>query len=143
MEIRLRTANASDLQTLAAIEQQSFPDPSWTESDFLRYDCTVAEVDSKPVGFIVSRETYCGSADTPPEREILNLAVAAEFRRRSIGSKLIQYESQRGADLFLEVRESNAPAIHLYRNAGFTELSLRRDYYENPRESAIVMRLKW
>jgi ribosomal-protein-alanine N-acetyltransferase len=147
--IRLRTAVVKDMETLAAIEQESFPDPSWTAADFLRYDCTVAEIQmpetEMPViaGFLVSMETFPGTAETPPEREILNLAVAVDFRRLGIAKRLLNREIQRRATLHLEVRESNVAAVHLYRNAGFTDMSVRRNYYDNPVESAIVMCLKW
>ena len=147
--IRLRTVVANDLETLAAIEQDSFPDPSWTAADFLRYDCSVAEIQMPDtempivVAFLVSRETFPGTTETPPEREILNLAVAVDFRRLGIASRLLNREIQRGATLFLEVRESNVAAVHLYKNAGFTDISRRRNYYDNPVESAIVMCLKW
>lgn len=148
VKFRLRTAKVSDLPCLAAIELESFTDPSWSAPDFLRYDCTVAEIDTRcagvtVAGFLVSRENYRGTSDTPPEREILNLAVAARFRRLGIASGLLAKELQRGADVFLEVRASNAAAIHLYKNAGFTEIAQRRDYYANPVESGIVMRVKW
>ncbi len=133
----------ADAAALAAIELQSFPDPSWTSEDFLRYDCTVAELDTVIVGFLVSRETFSGTPDTPPEREVLNIAVKPEFRRQGFGALLLDHEVKRKANIFLEVRESNGPAIQLYKNAGFIQLSRRRDYYDNPRESAIVMRLKW
>ena len=148
LTFRLRLAIESDLSSLAAIEQESFPDPSWTAPDFLRYDCTVAEVDvgletSEIAGFLVSRENFPGSANCRPEREVLNLAVSARFRRSGIASGLLANEVGRRTDVFLEVRESNAPAIHLYKKAGFTVVAQRTDYYDNPIESAIVMRLKW
>lgn len=148
LTVRLRPAHSSDLATLAAIELESFPDPSWTEKDFLRYDCTVAEIEtasgeSAVAAFLVSRQTFKGSRDAPPEREILNLAVAKRFRRQGLGYRLLEAELLRKNDVYLEVRETNAAAIHLYKKAGFTQVALRRDYYHNPTESAIVMRMKW
>ena len=147
LTIRLRIAVAQDAGTLAAIEQESFPDPSWTAPDFMKYDCVVAEIEmeggKKTIGgFLVSRETFQGTQSTPPEREILNLAVAVEFRRAGIATLLLNHEIGRGSTLFLEVRKSNAAAIHLYAKAGFTEIARRADYYDNPVESAIVMRMK-
>jgi ribosomal-protein-alanine N-acetyltransferase len=146
--VRLRPAMPSDAAALAQIELEAFPDPSWTGADFLRYDCTVAEVEISPAeiaiaGFLVSRGNYAGSLNTPPEREILNLAVSAQFRRLGIAKRLLAAELARGAHVYLEVRESNSPAIQLYRNAGFTEVGRRREYYDSPVESAIVMRMKW
>ncbi len=145
--ILLRKAIPGDLDALTAIEQESFPYPSWTAPDFLKYDCTVAEIQTvekttKIAGFLVSTENFRGTPETPPEREILNLAVAIEFRRLGVGSRLLKNEIQRGATLFLEVRETNTAALHLYRNAGFKNISVRRNYYDNPIESAIVMCMK-
>jgi len=81
-------------------------------------------------------------AISPDEREILNLAVAMEYRRLGVASALIEHDRKRGGTVFLEVRESNAAAIDLYKSTGFVEISKRRGYYDNPPESAIVMRMK-
>jgi ribosomal-protein-alanine N-acetyltransferase len=147
LSFRLRPAEKDDAHALATIELESFPDPSWTPDEFLRYDCTVAEVPSESgailAGFLVSRITFRGTSDAPPEREILNLAVTGRFRRFGLASALLANEYQRGASLFLEVRESNGAAIQLYKNAGFSEIARRPDYYDNPPESAIVMCMKW
>jgi ribosomal protein S18 acetylase RimI-like enzyme len=148
LTLRLRPVSPSDLPFLAAIEVEAFPDPSWTAPDFLRYDCMVAEVQSGPdefavAGFLVSRENYKGTEDAPPEREILNLAVDKRFRRAGVASSLLRHEVERRTDIYLEVRQSNIPAIQLYTNVGFTEIARRSNYYDNPLESAIVMRMKW
>jgi len=143
LTVRLRPATPADAAALAAIELESFPDPSWTDDDFLRYDCIVAEIGTIVGGFLVSREISSGTADTPPEREILNLAIKPEFRRLGLAATLLANELKRAANIFLEVRESNVAAVQLYKNAGFIEISRRRDYYDNPVESAIVMRTKW
>jgi ribosomal-protein-alanine N-acetyltransferase len=142
-EWHLRPATPADVDQLAAIEQEAFPDPSWTAADFLRYDCTVSIVGTSVGGFLVSRETFTGDATAPPDREILNLAVAIGFRRMGLASALLASEMKREANLFLEVRETNVAAIQLYKNAGFIEISRRTNYYDNPVESAIVMRMKW
>jgi ribosomal-protein-alanine N-acetyltransferase len=139
---QLRPAATADAPALAEIELEAFPDPSWTAEDFLLYNCTVAEVNGQVAGFLVSRETFAGDKDAPPEREIVNLAVRTGFRRQGLAKQLIQHEMRRAASIFLEVRESNAAAIQLYKNAGFKEVSRRRDYYDNPVESAIVMSVK-
>jgi len=143
LSVLIRPAEDKDRETLAAIENECFPDPSWKAEDFLVYDCLVAEVDGTIAAFIVSRQTFAGSADAPPEREILNLAVSTGFRRMGIARLLLQRERERGADLFLEVRESNAAARTLYQKFGFEKISRRNAYYQNPEESGIVMKLKW
>jgi ribosomal-protein-alanine N-acetyltransferase len=142
LTFELRPAAPADAPALAEIELEAFPDPSWTAEDFLRYDCTVAAVNGEIAGFLVSREIFAGGGGAPPEREIVNLAVRKSFRRQGLAAQLLRHELRRGASLFLEVRESNGAAIQLYKNAGFSEVSRRCDYYDNPVESAIVMLVK-
>ena len=140
----LRTATTLDGPFLLEIELQSFSNPTWDTESLLKYDCTVAEVDGRVVGFLISHETFPAIANAPAEREILNLAVAPDHRRAGIAIALLSRELNRGATHFLEVRESNVPARALYRKCGFVEIGRRAAYYDNPPESAIVMRLqKW
>ena len=54
--------------------------------------------------------------------------------------ELVKYTEQEGVTrLFLEVRASNEPAIHLYQNMGFVQTGIRKNYYEEPREDGIMM----
>ena len=77
------------------------------------------------------------------EGEIMNIAVHPTFRRQGIAeqimSKLLECAPS-AKEVFLEVRSSNIPAITLYKNAGFEEISVRKNYYQNPSEDAIIMR---
>lgn len=77
------------------------------------------------------------------EGDITNVAVRTQYRRRRLAVRLIK-EFERllpgnTEKIFLEVRESNAPAIALYRKCGFEKISVRKNFYTNPRENAIVM----
>jgi ribosomal-protein-alanine N-acetyltransferase len=138
----LRKARRSDIPALLAIEHASFNDDNWRADDFAEEECVVAEVDGAVVGFLVSRETYPGDGKDPPEREIINLAVAPAFRRMGIGKLLLKRELKHRAVLFLEVRESNLAAQKLYSSFGFQEVGRRPKFYANPAETAIVMRMK-
>ncbi len=142
MTPRLRRATRADMHVLLEIESKCFPQPHWISEDFFRYPCTVAELDSQIVGFIVVRETFRGDKNSPAEREILNLAVESRFRHLGLATCLLQNEIESGAVYFLEVRESNAAARALYSKLGFVEIGRREEYYGNPTETAIVMRLK-
>jgi len=100
----------------------------------------VAEVaEGRIVGYVVA-------LDAADEGEILNLAVAPAMRRTGLGRALVQQMlealSDRGVrQVFLEVRESNAPARALYAAHGFKEVGRRKQYYRRPVEDAIVLRL--
>ena len=136
VEVTLRPLKAADLPRVLEIERSSFSTPQWYAEDFTRFDSTVALIDGMVAGFLVSRQLVRG------EREILNVAVHPEYLRRGVAQKLIQAEVARwpGAH-FLEVRESNSPARRLYERLGFEQVGTRPEYYENPPETGIVMRI--
>lgn len=78
------------------------------------------------------------------DAEILNLAVKPTHRRRGIGRELVQrvlehWKGEAVRRVFLEVRESNAAAIKLYRGCGFRHASRRKKYYSVPEEDALVL----
>lgn len=138
----LRNAIEADIPSLLAIERQSFPQPHWSTADFFKYSCTIAEVDGQVAGFLVVRQTFPGDNSSPAECEILNVAVAPNFRRSRIATLLLKNELASGSIYFLEVRESNVVAQTLYRKLGFHEIGRREKYYRNPLETAIVMQVK-
>lgn len=140
---RIRPAELTDIPAVHAIEQKVFADP-WSTQDFR--DCVtfaqflVAEADGQVAGYVVALE----AAD---EGEILNLAVAEGGRRRGLGRALVQAMvaslQDRGVrQVFLEVRDSNAPARALYAAFGFKEVGRRKGYYRRPVEDAIILRLE-
>ncbi len=142
MTPHLRAATPDDVGVLLEIEKQSFTRPHWSGEDFLKFRCTLAEVEGQIAGFIVAREVFPGAHGSQAEHEILNVAVAPPFRRLGIATLLLRYELRDDAVSFLEVRESNAAARNLYSKLGFVEIGTRKRYYENPVETAIVMRMK-
>ena len=80
----------------------------------------------------------------PPEADILNLVVAPERRGQGIGRALLQAALTRAAQdgarrIWLEVRESNAAAVHLYETSGFRQTGRRARYYRDPPEDALVL----
>lgn len=141
MTLVLRPATPNDLPVLLEIERQSFSHQRWQAKDFLADECFVAEIDGRVVGFLVSRQ-ICGERGEASEREILNIAVAPPWRRKGIARALLMGELQRKSVLYLEVRESNEAAQRLYRALGFVEIGRRPEYYQEPREGAIVMQMK-
>lgn len=77
------------------------------------------------------------------EGDITSAASAPEYRRIGLATRLIErFEEllpEYAENIFLEVRESNAAAVALYEKCGFTKLSLRKNFYTDPNENAIVM----
>jgi ribosomal-protein-alanine N-acetyltransferase len=133
--IRIRKAVEADVRAIAEIQLACPETAQWPASAYLNQDCWIAEVDNRVAGYLVCR------AVAPDEREILNIAVHPDFRRRGLARTLLEAECNRNrADYFLEVRASNEAARGLYSVMGFTEEGLRREYYENPPESGIVMK---
>lgn len=77
------------------------------------------------------------------EADITSVAVDENYRRNGIALRLMQdFEKSLPeyiSEIFLEVRETNIPAISLYNKCGFEKLSVRKNFYENPTENAVVM----
>jgi len=136
IEVTIRAATVADLDAIAAIQSASPEAAQWSPADYLKHDCTVAQVNGRVAGFLVAREVG------PGEREILNLAVDPAERRTGIARSLLRHarERLRGA-WFLEVRASNTAAIRLYESMGFETAGRRGGYYHEPAEEAIVMRI--
>ena len=126
----------------AAVEKASFSVP-WSErslrdelnSPYANYFSVT--VDGKFAG-------YGGFLDLSGEGEITRIAVLPEYRRLGLGKKLMEAMIDRARELsletmFLEVRESNIPAISLYESFGFSTVGRRPDYYTMPTEAAVLM----
>ena len=128
---------------IAQLEKLCFSDP-WSESS-IAYELRnrlsywlVAEDEGVVVGYIGSQMVF-------PESDIMNVAVHPQHRRLGIGEilveTLIRHLVNLGCEsLTLEVRVSNEPAIALYEKLGFAQVGLRRNYYRNPKEDAMIMR---
>ena len=131
----IRRGEAGDLERVAAIQAACPEAADWDVADYLKHDFLVAVEGPGIAGFLVSRTV------AHDEREILNLAVAPEFRRKQIARGLLQnfLRDFHGA-VYLEVRESNSVAIRFYNSMQFKELSHRKKYYDEPLEAAIVMK---
>ena len=137
----LRPAGEADLEAILRIQEASPEASQWAPREYLALDCTVAvwRADNAVAGFLASRQTAQGAAQG--EREILNLAVDPSARRKGVARRLLEEELRRAeGSWFLEVRESNPVAIALYEGAGFCRVGRRKEYYNDPSESGIVMR---
>jgi ribosomal-protein-alanine N-acetyltransferase len=131
----IRRGEPGDLDEVAAIQNASPEAARWSVSDYLQYDFRVAVHGRRIAGFLVSRTV------AESERELLNMAVAPEFRRRGVGRDLLRsLLTEAPGPIFLEVRESNRAARNIYKSMGFQEVAHRPGYYEEPHETAIVMK---
>jgi [ribosomal protein S18]-alanine N-acetyltransferase len=130
----VRSAEAADLDSVAAIQSASPAAAHWPVAEYMQYEFTVSISGGSVAGFLVWRPLAEG------ESEVLNLAVAPPFRRRGVARQLLQPLLHPDSRVFVEVRESNESARIFYKSMGFQEVSIRQEYYDNPLEAAIVMK---
>ena len=134
---------AEHVPQVAQLEKLCFADP-WSEMSIaselqsIWSYWVVAVHDDKVVGYI-------GSQSSIDETDVMNVAVHPDWRRRGIAegliAHLIQELQNRGSKaLMLEVRASNDPATALYEKLGFQQVGLRKNYYRNPKEDALILR---
>jgi len=142
-EILIRKATEEDVEEVAAIESDSFTNP-WQIQTFRRM------VRQGRVRFLVAEEEGEGIVGyavmwwVMEQGELGNLAVRESHQGRSLGSalldRILEDARERGVrHLFLEVRMSNQRAYDLYRSRGFTQVTVRKGYYRNPREDARIL----
>ena len=134
----------ANLDAVLAIEEESFTSP-WTREMYL------AELENAGVSYCyLARDDagtavgFCSFWRVLDELHINNLAVASRFRRRGIATALLTYVLDEGVRLgarraSLEVRRSNEPARVLYERLGFVTAGVRRAYYTNPIEDALIL----
>jgi len=139
--INIRPMCEADLDAIMAVEVASFHTP-WTRNDF------EGELVNPLAYYLVAEDDgvigYVGSWIIFDECHITNIAVSPEARKRGIGDALLKTlisdaEEKGVVATTLEVRPSNAPAIHLYEKYGFTVEGVRKRYYADTGEDALIM----
>ena len=141
--VRIVPMNADHLDELVELERICFSTP-WSRN------MLAEELDNACSAFLVAEDAngkvvgYAGLQVVLDEGYIANVAVFPEYRRQGVAAQLLQVfmnfaEANRLAFLTLEVRASNQAAIALYTNRGFEEVGRRKNYYEHPKEDAIIM----
>ena len=140
--MEFRRAVPRDATGISELEDLIFND-AWSYRDIQDLICTegamcFAALDGDEViAYVIGRLIA-------PEGEIYRIAVRPDKRCRGIGYRLLDYavKTSKGQGLerlFLEVRSQNIPAIKLYTSYGFKQIGLRRGYYKNPSDDAIIM----
>jgi ribosomal-protein-alanine N-acetyltransferase len=141
--VRIRGAGSDDIDAIMEVERASFT-LQWARDDLER------DIGRNVLSAYFVAETsgavrgYAGMWVVWEECHIMTIAVVPEYRRAGIGAmllmKLIDEARLRGAyKFFLEVRASNAPAISMYEKFGFRSVDVRKAYYEDNKEDAVVM----
>ena len=144
MRVNVVPMTADHLDELARLERICFSRP-WSRT------MLAEELDNQCAAFLVAEEPltekvvgYAGLLVMADEGYITNVAVFPEYRRRGIAEQLIAVfdsfaRGNRLAFLTLEVRPSNTAAIALYQSFGFEEVGRRRNYYDLPKEDALIL----
>ncbi len=128
---------------IALMEKEIFSD-AWSENSVrgeLHNELALwlTAMDGETVAGYIGSQTVLGEAD------MLNLAVRTEYRRQGIGRQLVEELISRldAHCLTLEVRVTNENAIRLYQSLGFLQVGRRKNYYQKPREDALILRKEW
>lgn len=138
-ELQIRESRENDIAEIAALEKECFTDP-WSEESLRDAAGTrsfVATEGESVVGYIITR---CVAG----EAELFRICVKSEARGKGTGRLLLKegLEAAKadGAEkMFLEVRSRNVPARALYASAGFEEAGLRKGYYSDPEDDAVIL----
>lgn len=145
MEFKILNFEKHMLNEVLQIERDCFSSP-WSKEQFMSLEgdertvFIVASVNKIIAGFaMLYLVSESASAD------LLNIAVDINHRNKGIAKAMLEYcfeicKSRSLTEIYLEVRESNQNAMKLYKGKGFFPIALRKNYYHNPTENAVVMK---
>ena len=138
--------NEHHVPQIALLERECFADP-WSQQSI------ASELHNPLSLWLVAQEGqtllgYVGSQTCLDETDMMNIAVSPASRRQGVARALIEALvsalRERGSkQLTLEVRASNGPARQLYESLGFLQVGLRKNYYRNPKEDALILGKEW
>ena len=141
MSVKIVPMTADHLEELEKLERICFSRP-WSRK------MLAEELENQCAAFLVAEDSvsgrvlgYAGLMVVADEGYITNVAVFPEYRRQGIAAQILQVFLQFAAanHLTLEVRPSNAAAIALYQGFGFEEVGRRKNYYDLPKEDALIL----
>lgn len=142
IEIRIEPLQECYLDQVCALEEEVFSMP-WHRESFQEM------IEDKNACYLVALHQEevvgaCGLRNIVGDGEVTNVVTKKAYQNRGIGATLLNQLFSIGRTMgveayTLEVRVSNRPAIHLYQKLGFKEEGIRKNFYEKPREDAIIM----
>ena len=138
--IKKLTSNDIDyIEQIFNLEKEIFKNSAFSKS----YLNTLIKGDNSFIYVYLIDDKVCGYLmilDSIDVYEILAIATIEEYRNKGIAQELL--DKIKTKDIFLEVRESNKIAINFYKKNNFKEISIRKNYYSEPTENAIIMKLE-
>lgn len=138
----IRRISENDIEAIASLEREIFPDPWSVKSIRETYEnnsaCIIgAYKQNVLIGYVIFYYVL-------DEGEIARIAVSSTYRRQGVAeqifSGLLGFCAENKIErILLDVRISNEPAIAFYRKTGFTDDGIRKNFYDNPKEHALLM----
>ncbi|QQS88447.1 ribosomal protein S18-alanine N-acetyltransferase [Fusobacterium canifelinum] len=131
--------DADYIEQIFNLEKEIFINSAFNKT----YLETLIKADNSFIYAYIIEDKVCGYLmvlDSIDVYEILAIATVEEYRNKGIAQELL--DKIKTKDIFLEVRESNQIAINFYKKNKFKEISVRKNYYSEPNENAIIMKLE-
>ena len=136
---KLTSDDINYMEQIFNLEKEIFKNSAFN-IDYLK---TLIKNDSSFIYIYLIDNQVCGYLmvlDSIDVYEILAIATVEEYRNKGIAQELL--DKIKTKDIFLEVRESNQVAINFYKKNKFNQISIRKNYYSEPNENAIIMKLE-
>lgn len=136
---KLTSNNINYIEQIFNLEKEIFKNSAFNKG----YIETLIKGDNSFIYIYLIEDKICGYLmvlDSIDVYEILAIATIEEYRNKGIAQELL--DKIKTKDIFLEVRESNQVAINFYKKNKFKEISIRKNYYSEPNENAIIMKLE-
>ena len=141
--LEIRRMTEKDLEQVTDLEREAFGTEAWKRKDFedslkLGYALYLVASEKDQIIGMAGLRNICGDAD------MTNVAVRSAERRKGIAEKILSELMLRGEEMgvsnyTLEVRAKNTPALNLYKKLGFECEGIRKNFYENPHDDALIM----
>ena len=136
---KLTSNDINYIEQIFNLEKEIFKNSAFNRT----YLDSLIKADNSFIYVYTISEKVCGYLmvlDSIDVYEILAIATIEEYRNKGIAQELL--DKIKTKDIFLEVRESNQVAINFYKKNKFKEISVRKNYYSEPNENAIIMKLE-